>query len=138
MTPNPIQDGEGQEVGGGKTWPQDSPPPETPGQRAFWHCRACGRVGESANDLLRQGCEGKHEQFVPLSDTNHLRERAERAEAEVNSLWESLQEEGAAVERVREWAEAVRDRPCGDEDFDHGVRNAGRHVLNLLNTEESK
>jgi len=33
----------------------------------FWGCLGCGRTGNSARDLLSQGCEGKPEQFVPIT-----------------------------------------------------------------------
>lgn len=29
-----------------------------------WGCTLCGRIGHSAADLTRQGCEGRHERFV--------------------------------------------------------------------------
>lgn len=30
-----------------------------------WACKGCGRIGTSSLDLLRQGCEGKPERFIP-------------------------------------------------------------------------
>lgn len=35
---------------------------------SIWHCRACGRTAETARGLTSQGCEGTHEEFVPVAE----------------------------------------------------------------------
>lgn len=46
----------------------------------IWACRACRRMGDSPTDLLRQGCEGTHEEFVPAAEVAALRAKLDRAE----------------------------------------------------------
>lgn len=43
-----------------------------PSPREIYYCHGCGRVGESAEDLLRQGCEGTHEPYIKADITLDL------------------------------------------------------------------
>jgi hypothetical protein len=79
-------------------------------RRDIWYCRGCGRVAESANDLLAQGCEGTHERFVPGLDYDRLRGGAGQALLELER-----DDPGMAVAIL---TEVLLSRPAREEEPD--------------------
>lgn len=37
-----------------------------------WCCEGCGRIGRTPTDLLRQGCEGKPEKYIPEAELEKI------------------------------------------------------------------
>lgn len=44
------------------------------GDLTIYYCPGCGRVGESSADLTRQGCEGRHVEYVPAAERDYWRD----------------------------------------------------------------
>jgi hypothetical protein len=42
-------------------------------EERIWHCPSCGRFAFSSNELLGQGCEGRHLQYLARSELDLLR-----------------------------------------------------------------
>lgn len=54
----------------------------------WYGCEGCGRIATSANDLLRQGCEGRIERLAPLARLIEASESLARAEEQLRQIGE--------------------------------------------------
>jgi hypothetical protein len=73
--------------------------------RVIFHCRGCGRTGESSRDLLAQGCEGTHERYIPESAI----EREQSVAHDLYSALDRLVEAADQAEAFRYDASALSD-----------------------------